>query len=245
MKFAYLAILAAVATTTCSAAKEDKELLTEAPTPAPGTAAAELAKPAPDVSKLPAGAYKTDPSHTSLTFQVNHLGFSTYTAGFDKVEADLTIDPKDPATATLKASIPLVSLDLPAPPKGFVEELTGPNFLNAAKTPVMTFLSTTVKVTGPAEADVTGDLTLNGVTKPVTMSVAYNGGWEGIPPDPFARIGFSAHGVLKRSEFGIAYGIPSAGNPMGVGDEVKFAIETEMVGPAWKDAPKAPATPGQ
>lgn len=242
MKFTYLAILAAVATTTCSAAKEDKALLSEAPIPAETAAAAPAA---PSIEGLPAGEYKTDPSHTSLTFQVNHLGFSSYTAGFDGVAADLTIDPKDPGKASLKATIPLASLDLPAPPKGFLEELTGPNFLNAAKTPAMTFVSTGIKMTGPASAEVTGDLTLNGVTKPVTMTTTYNGGWAGIPPEPFARMGFSAHGALKRSDFGIAYGVPAPGSTMGVGDEVTFAIETEFKGPAWKDAPPVAATPGQ
>ena len=87
-------------------------------------------------------------------------------------------------------------------------------------------------MTGPATADVTGDLTLKGVTKPVTLHATFNGGYEGHPQDPHARIGFSAHGVLKRSDFGITLGIPAPGTTMGVFDDVEFAIDAEFSGPA-------------
>lgn len=206
-------------------------------TPAPAApAAAEPAAAAPDVSKLPAGAYKIDPSHASLTFKVNHLGFAFYTAQFQDFTADLQLDPANPADASVKAEIDLSSLLLPHPPEGFKDELLGPDWLGAAQTPKMTFVSTGVTMTGPATADIVGDLTLKGVTQPVTLHATFNGGYEGHPQDPNARIGFSAHGSLKRSAFGVSLGIPAPGSTMGVFDDVEIAIEAEFTGPALAGA---------
>ena len=78
---------------------------------------------------------------------------------------------------------------------------------------------------------VTGDFTLHGVTKPVTLLVTFNGGYAGHPMDPNARIGFSATGALKRSDFGITLGIPAPGTTMGVGDEIEIALQAEFTGP--------------
>jgi polyisoprenoid-binding protein YceI len=91
--------------------------------------------------------------------------------------------------------------------------------------------STSITRTGPTTADILGNLTLKGVTKPVTLQATFNGGYEGHPMDPAARIGFSARGVLKRSDFGIDIGIPAPGSTMGVFDEVTISIETEFTGP--------------
>ena len=215
------------------------------PTPAPEAAApAEpAAAPAPDVSQLPAGVYKTDPSHSTLVFHVNHLGFSNYTASFTGVKTELTLDPAAPETAKVTATIDLSSLTLPAPPKGFVDELLSAQWLDKKTTPQMKFESTGVTKTGPATADIAGNLTLKGVTKPVTLHATFNGGYGGHPQDPHARIGFSADGVLKRSDFGVSLGIPVPPSTMGVGDDVKFEIETELSGPEWKDPGTTPATP--
>ena len=94
-------------------------------------------------------------------------------------------------------------------------------------------------VTGKNAADVTGDLTLHGITRPVTLKMTYNGGYAGHVYEPNARIGFSAQGVFKRSDFGIDYGVPEPGSSMGVSDEISVRIEAEFIGPAWKDAPPA------
>lgn len=216
------------------------------PAPAPETAtpAEPAAPPAPDVSQLPAGTYTTDPSHSTLIFHVSHLGFSNYTASFRTFNTELTLDPAAPEKATVTAMIDLASLTLPAPPKGFVDELLSKEWLDKKTTPQMKFESTSVTKTGPATADVAGNLTLKGVTKPVTLHATFNGGYAGHPMDPHARIGFSANGTLKRSDFGISFGIPVPPSTMGVSDEVKFEIETEFTGPAWKD-PGTPTPPAQ
>jgi len=176
-----------------------------------------------------AGQYYMDKAHTSVAFRVNHLGFSRYTARFSRVDGKLQFDPEHPTAMQVEATIDPTSLELNAPPAGFHEQLMGKGWFEAANFPRITFRSTKVELTGPHAAKVTGDLTLHGVSKPVVLDVTYNGGY---PPNSFdpggARIGFSAHGVLKRSAFGIAIGIPAPGSTMGVSDDVDIAIETEF-----------------
>jgi polyisoprenoid-binding protein YceI len=138
---------------------------------------------------------------------------------------------------SLAATVNIASLLLPAPPEGFVAEMLGPRWFDAAQFPTMTFRSTSVELTGANTARVIGDLTLHGVTKPVALDVTFNGGYAGHPMDPNGRIGFSARGSLRRSEFGMGYGVPPPGSTMGVGDEVEIVIETEFTGPPMAASP--------
>lgn len=205
------------------------------------TAALSLPATAQDMADLgtpPAGIYKTDPAHTRLWFTVDHLGFSTYMALFTKVEATLQFDPDDPGAMQVTATVDLTSLEThnPSPDYDFNAVVSGPDLLNAPAHPLVTFTSTKVELTGEKTATVTGDLTLNGATRPVTLRATYNGGWGHMPLDPGgARAGFSIEGTLLRSEFGISNGLPAPGSTMGVGDAVKVYIETELNNP---DAPK-------
>ena len=202
---------------------------------APEAPAATTTPAAVAPKDFPAGSYKLDKSHASLTFTVNHTGFSTYTAGFDTFDATLEIDPKNPEAAKLNATVEVKSLDLPTPPKGFHDSLMSVQWFDASKYPQMTFVSTKVEKTGDYTAKIHGDLTLHGVTKPVVLDAVLNGGYAGFAPyDPNARIGFSAKGEIKRSDFGITYGIPEPGTVMGVGDAVGIAIEAEFSGPPLK-----------
>ncbi|CAN5133168.1 YceI family protein [soil metagenome] len=204
------------------------------------TPAAVVAKPV--APQVPAGDYKLDPSHANLEFKVSHLGFSHYTARFSGFDASLKFDPAHPETSSVEATIDPKSLTLPRPPAGFKDELTGKAWLDVAQYPAITFRSTKVEVTGANTANITGDFTLHGVTKPVVLAATFNGGYAGHPMDPHARIGFSAHGVFKRSEFGIGFGVPAPGTTMGVSDEVEVDIEAEFSGPAWVAPKAAPAT---
>jgi polyisoprenoid-binding protein YceI len=194
---------------------------------AAGAAAAQA--PAGPAPQPPAGVYSLDKPHTSVTFRVSHLGFSHYTARFSRVDGRLQFDPAHPESMRVEASIEPMSLELNAPPPGFHDQLMGQGWFEAAKFPAIAFRSTRVELTGAHAARVTGELTLHGVTRPVVLEVTYNGGY---PPSSFdpggARIGFSAHGTLKRSAFGISTGIPAPGSNFGVGDEVEVAIETEF-----------------
>ena len=205
----------------------------DAPKPE-ATAAATATAPAagepvlaPLPTKAPAGAYEIDPAHTSLTFRLSHLGFSNYTARFGKVEGKLNFDPANPAAMTVEATIDPLSLELNTPPKGFHDELTGKDYLNAGAFPAITFKSTKVETTGANTANVTGDLTLHGVTKPVVLAVTFNGGWAANAYDG-SRIGFSAKTTFKRSDFGIGSGVPAPGTNLGVGDHIDVVIESEF-----------------
>jgi polyisoprenoid-binding protein YceI len=189
---------------------------------------------------VPAGAYTIDPAHTSVLFRVDHLGFSNYTARFKKATAQLQFDPSNLAASSVTVTVDASSIetDFPDPAKvDFNAQLLSEQWLDGAKFPQITFRSTSVEATGPRTMHINGDLTLRGVTRPMTLEARFNGGYAGHPMDPNARIGFSAHGVLKRSEFGMSYGIPAPGTTMGVSDEVNVIIETEFSGPPWKDAP--------
>ena len=199
-------------------------------------AAPALSQDMPQVSPVvPAGEFTLDKSHSTVMFAVNHLGFSTYHGQFTAFDASMTFDPKNAAASKLTVTIDATSLSVPAPPEGFLDELKGENFLDAGKNPQMKFVSTAIEVTGEKTGKVTGDFTMRGVTKPVTLDVTFNGGWAGIPGmDPHARAGFSAKGVLKRSDFGMVYGLPPEGTTMGVSDEVQITIETEFTGPELK-----------
>ena len=181
-----------------------------------------------------AGAYKLDKAHASLLFRVDHLGFSKYTARFRRFDADLQFDPAKPAAMSVTATIDPASIetDYPDPAQlDFNAELRGSKFLDTVQFPAITFRSTAVELTGANTALVKGELGLHGVTRPMTLDVSFNGGYAGHPMDPQSRIGFSARGVLKRSEFGMAYGIPAQGSTMGVSDAVEVLIEAEFNGP--------------
>lgn len=187
--------------------------------------------------QLPPGTYTLDKAHATLIFRVDHLGFSHYTARFTRFDATLQLDPANPAAARLEATIDAASITTDNPPPGFEDQLRGPDWLDARAYPQITFRSTEVAPTGPRTARITGDFSLHGVTRPMVLEATFNGGYAGHPLDPHARIGFSAHGTLLRSEFGISYGIPAPGTTMGVSDAVEVVIEAEFNGPPWAAAP--------
>lgn len=201
----------------------------------PHFAQSDTSAPAPSIP--PAGTYTTDPAHTRVSISLDHLGFSTYTFYFRKFEGTLIFDPDKPETMQLTASVDPASVETlyPDATYDFNGVISGEQFLDARKFPELTFKSTRVRLTAPHEAAVTGDLTLHGITRPVTLHVRYNGGYAGNPLDPGgARIGFSAEGAIFRSDFGMGFGIPAPGTTMGVGDLVALHIETELNNP---DAP--------
>ena len=177
---------------------------------------------------VPAGTYKIDPTHASLTWKVSHMGLSNYTARFTKLDAVLSFDPAKPETSKLAATVDPSSLktDYPNVAKvDFDKELVeSAKWFNANVAKTITFNSTAIKITGPKTADVTGDLTLLGVTKPVTLKVTLNGGMSEHPFSKKPALGFSATGTIKRSDFGMGNYIPV------VGDEVNLLLEAEFQG---------------
>ena len=169
------------------------------------------------------GAWKLEKPHASLVWRVKHMGLSNYTARFADFDATLDFDPKAPAASHVKAIInPLsVRTDNAADP-GWDKRI-GQDMMKGADFPQIVFDSTSIETTGPFTGKVSGNLTLAGVSKPVTLDVTYNGAmasaalYAGRP-----AVGFSARGTLKRSDFGLTRYADF------VGDEVEFIIEAEF-----------------
>jgi polyisoprenoid-binding protein YceI len=165
-----------------------------------------------------ADTYSIDPAHTYPNFTINHLGFSTLHGRFGKTSGTITMD-QAKGTGSVDIVIDTASIDT-----GFAkrdDHLRSPDFFNAAEFPEITFKSTKVAFSGKG-ATVTGDLTMKGVTKSVTLNVdSINCGVH-----PFNKkqvCGFNATGQVKRSDFGIKYALPA------VGDEVNLTLEVEAV----------------
>jgi polyisoprenoid-binding protein YceI len=241
----FVLVLAVAALAACTQKDAPPQAQNAPAQPAPAAPAAEVAgEPsraaalAPDV---PAGDYKIDPLHSTLIFRVNHLGFSKYTARFRKFDAQLRFDPRNLAATQLTATVDPRSIetDFPDPKYDFNAELAGEQWLDAEKFPQIAFRTTRVEDLGNQAMRVHGALTMHGATRPIVLDATYNGGYVGHPLDPHARVGFSAHGVLRRSEFGISGGLPPAGNNLGVGDQVAVTIESEFSGPRMANAPDA------
>jgi polyisoprenoid-binding protein YceI len=192
-----------------------------------------FAEPEPasrDPAKAPAGVYELDKSHASLTMTLSHMGMSHYTMRFDSFDAHYDYDPANPEAAHVEVNIDADSLDVGEPK---LSQRFAREFLDAAHAPKITFVSTSIRRTPAAIAEsggagieapvtglVTGDLTFRGVTLPVTLQVVFNGTGPGLMGGH--RMGFSASGELKRSDFG------SHDWAGVVGDDVHLAIEVEF-----------------
>lgn len=171
-------------------------------------------------TEVRAGTYKLDSAHGKITYSINHLGFSTYQSQFSGVEATLTLDPANPSASTLSATVPVMGHDNTS--EGLKTHLMSADFFDAEQFPAITFEATSIVVDADDanEADVMGNLTLHGVTKPVTMEVEFNQAGE---MRGTYRVGFDGEMTIKRSEFGMSYGLPA------IGDEVEIHIEGEFV----------------
>ena len=162
--------------------------------------------------------YKLDPGHTMVLFSWNHFGFSNPTANLGQVDGTLVYDEAAPTKSTVEATLPLAGLDSFVPKLD--EHLKSADFLDAAKYPTVTFKSTKVAAAGKGKLKVTGDLTVHGVTKPVTLDVTVNK----VGPHPMMKVqtaGFDATATIKRSDFGVGAYVPA------VSDEIKIRITTE------------------
>lgn len=173
---------------------------------------------------VPAGEYGLDKTHASLTWQINHLGLSSYTARFATYDATINLNPAEPTKSSVSVTIDPKSVrtDFPFPEKENFDAVIADKFLQAGAHPTITFQSTGLTATGATTGKMTGNLTLLGVTRPVTMDVTLNGAME----HPFRKVpalGFSATGTFKRSEFG------SKDLQGPIGDDIKLIIEAEFL----------------
>ncbi len=162
--------------------------------------------------------YKLDPSHTNITWQADHFGFSSQNGKFAEVEGDLLLDEKHPNKSQINVTINTKNIFTGL--KKFDEHLKSDDFLKVKSFPTATFISKKVVITGKNTAKIHGDLTLVGVTKTVVLNVKLNK--IGVNPISNKKTaGFSANTVIKRSDFGINYALPA------INDEVKLTIDAE------------------
>jgi polyisoprenoid-binding protein YceI len=171
-------------------------------------------------AEVQSGTYALDASHGKITYYVDHLGFSTYVGQFTGVEAQLVLDSANPTNSTLTASIPLAKASLDD--EGLNRHLQTADFFDVANHPVASFRSTRIVLDDEDknEADVYGELTLRGVTREVKIEVEFN--QAGANRGTY-RAGFDGEAKIKRSDFGITYGLPA------IGDEIKLRIEGEFL----------------
>ncbi len=168
-----------------------------------------------DASKVEAGVYNIEPEHSRITFGVSHMGFTNYYGEFRNASGMLTLDPKKPDSSSVEVKIPTGSVMVPN--AKLKEELDGDQWLDAAKYPDITFKSTKVAKTGADTAKVTGEFTLHGVTKPLTLNVKFNGAGTN-PLDKNYTSGFEATAMIKRSDYGVKTYVPL------IGDDVDIMI---------------------
>lgn len=188
-----------------------------------------------DYGKVSSGVYALDKSHASVVFKINHMGFSLYQGRFNNLDAKLNFDSKVPEKSVIEATIDVNSIDTNN--AKLQEELKGEKFFNAAKYPNITFKSLHTTRTGDVGTMI-GELTMMGITKPVTLNVTFHGAGQ----HPFTKkdaLGFSATGSINRSQWGMSNFIPM------VGDEVQFEIQTEFqyAGGSAMTAPAPAASP--
>ena len=164
-----------------------------------------------DPATVRAGSYSVDPGHTQVMFRLSHMGFSNFSGTFSAASGVLTLDPKTAGASALKVSVPVKSVMTTS--AKLDEELKSAQWLDAGRFPDMTFASTKVTPEGKNKAKVTGDLTIHGITKPVTLEVTFVG--AGINPlSKKYTVGFDAKGEIKRSDFGVKTYVPLIGDAM-------------------------------
>lgn len=182
---------------------------------------------ATSIASASAETFTLDKQHTEVRFSWDHMGLSRQSGRFTDVTGIVQFDADNPESATVDVSIPVASLMTGVAALDNLLVKTK-DYFDTAANPAITFKSTSVRKTGDKTAELIGDLTINGVTKPVTMAVV----WNFIGPHPLGTInptyadkvvaGFSARTQILRSNWGITRTIPL------VSDEIRISIEAEM-----------------
>jgi polyisoprenoid-binding protein YceI len=179
-----------------------------------------------DMSTMPAGHWDVSGAHSQVVFSALHDFISPYYGRFEKVTGSMELDPKNPEKSTVSVQMPMTSFSTPfsngTGKRSLDENLCKPKALDCEQFTSVAFQSTAIKKTGKNTGDITGNLTLHGVTKPVVLHATF----IGEVPGPGGRkvMGFSANGMLKRSDFDITHDYWN----LAVSDEVNFMVEAEF-----------------
>jgi polyisoprenoid-binding protein YceI len=165
-----------------------------------------------------ADTFKIDPVHSSVVFSVTHLGVTNFYGRFNDIKGTVVLDKADPSKSSVDLTIPVESVDTKNEKRD--QHLKSPDFFNAKQFPVMTFKSKKIEGSGDAFA-VTGDFTLHGVTKPLTLEVKKVGEGKGMEGE--IRAGGETHFTIKRSDHGMDF----MQGPLG--DEINIIVSLEGV----------------
>ena len=177
-----------------------------------------------DVTRVTAGTYNTDPGHTLIGWRVSHFGFNDYFGIFGDATGTLVLDPAKPNASTVDITIPIgkvttASAGLTGHLLRAGKEVGKADFFGPAPADAK-FVSTSVVAKGTT-AKITGNLTLNGITKPVVLDTTFSGAGNN-PFNKKATVGFHATAVIKRSEFGISYAVPMISDDVTLDISVAF-----------------------
>jgi len=170
------------------------------------------------------GSWKFDPFHTQVEFSAKHLGMMTVRGHFAEVAASGSIDVEHPERSTVEATINTASIRTHNEQRD--NALRSSNFLEVDNYPTMTFKSTKIEPAGPDRYTMTGDLTIKGTTRPVTLNVVKYG--EFTDPNMGHRIGYAAEGQINRRDFGMTFSMMLDGKFI-VSNEVSINIEGELL----------------
>ena len=170
-------------------------------------------------ARVPPGRYELDHDHCSITFDIDHFKYSRFTMRFDRRQGQLDWREGGMDTSSVSVTIDAASIDTNVP---LLDKMVkGSSMLDVERYPELHFVSTRFERTGESRGTLTGDLTIHGVTQPVTLDVTFNG----FGPDPLTKkdtLGFSAEGHFSRSKFGLATWYPA------VGDDIHVRIQAEF-----------------
>jgi polyisoprenoid-binding protein YceI len=179
------------------------------------TSAVATATPGISLESVKSGTYRIESAHTQVGFSVSHFGFTNYSGLFAGASGSLRLDPAHPAVIKLDVSVPVDSIVTTIPK--LTELLKGDKWFDATKFPQAVFSSTNVSFNTDGDIMITGNLTMHGLTNPVTLHAHLVG--AGVNPlDKMYTVGFEARGTLKRTDFGISLFAPA------LGDEVELTI---------------------
>lgn len=166
--------------------------------------------------------FALDKAHSNLVFNIDHLGYSKTWGRFGEMDATLMLDQENPAKSSIELVVDAVSVDTNHLKRD--NHLRSPDFLSVREFPTITFVSTSVEPTGETTAKVTGDLTMHGITKPITLNVTMNK-LEEHPMMKVPAVGFSSELTLDRTDFGVATFAPAIGSEMRVFIDLEFIKE--------------------
>jgi polyisoprenoid-binding protein YceI len=172
---------------------------------------------------MPTTNWKLDTSHSTVEFTARHMMLTKVKGRFSDVEGTVTTDGDTPASASVNVTIKTASIDTRTEMRD--NHLRSPDFLDAEQYPVITFQST--KIDGAKDQfAITGDLTIHGVTRPVTLDVSY----EGAGKDPWGndRLGFTASGAIDRREFGLTWNQALETGGVLVSNEIRINIDAQL-----------------